>query len=71
MELLVGNLSRVVLDCQCAGSVGKKFHSETEVHCLACRRVAAHLGHLAGNDHRLYATVAQPRLEFRAGKTAR
>jgi len=36
MQLLIGNLSRVVLYCQCAGSAGKKFHSEAQVHCLAC-----------------------------------
>jgi hypothetical protein len=42
--LFVGNLSRVVLDCKCAGSVGKKFHSEAEMHCgLATRRADADL----------------------------
>ena len=68
--LFVGNLSRVVLDCKCAGSVGKKLHSEADMHRLACSRVATHLGHVPGNDNRLYVALAQPHFELRAGKTA-
>ena len=50
--------SRGVLDCQCAGSIGKKLHSEAEVRCLTCSRVATHLGHVASNNHRLYTSRA-------------
>src|SRR5208283_1156324 len=68
VQVLVGNLARVVSNREGAGGVGEKLHFVAAMESVARRAVATHLRHVTGDSQSVDLILAQPLLQVGAGE---
>jgi len=71
VQLLGGHRPGIVSQGEGAGGVGEKLHAEAPMKRLPRGGVAAHLGHVAADYHRIDIPLPEPRFQVRARKASR